>query len=126
MYGTFQQSNLRIELEASEERIRDSLLRPEQFRRWLFPQSFSSGLPDLLQLGTVFTSWIGPIAIQHQVETVDSNRLCLLMSQGIDGCHEWHWGDGWVQSTLEGVSLLPLNLGQTLSLLRLRQFLSQR
>ncbi|MEG5215625.1 hypothetical protein QUB48_07680 [Microcoleus sp. ARI1-A5] len=38
--------------------------------------------------------------------------------------HQWYWGDGWVQSRLEGVSLLPLNLGQTASLLRLREFLA--
>lgn len=123
MLGTFQQSHLRIEVEASEQQIGDSLLCVDQFRRWLAPQTFSAGLPDRLQPGTVFTSWIGPMAIRHQVDWVDSNGLRLLMSQGIDGVHEWHWGEGWVQSNLEGVSLLPLNLGQTLSLLRLRQHL---
>jgi hypothetical protein len=48
------------------------------------------------------------------------------LSQGIDGYHEWYWGDGWLQSRLEGISLLPLNLGQTLSLLKLRLFLSNQ
>lgn len=126
MLGTFQQSNLRIEVEASEQQIRDSLLCPAQFRFWLAPQTFSAGLPDRLHKGLVFTSWIGPIAIQHQVDMVEPNGLRLLTSQGIDGFHEWYWGDGWVQSSLAGVSLLPLNLGQTLSLLRLRQFLTQQ
>lgn len=32
-------------------------------------------------------------------------------------------GEGWVQSRLEGISILPLNLGQTLNLIRLRDFL---
>jgi hypothetical protein len=73
-----------------------------------------------------FTTWTGPVAIQHQVEVQDSNCLRLLLSQGIDGYHEWYWGEGWVQSRLEGVSLLPLNLGQTLNLLRLRQFLTAK
>ena len=68
-------------------------------------------------------STIGFISIQHTVDAVEANRLRFLLSQGIDGVHEWQWGEGWVQSRLEGVSLLPLNLGQTLSLVQLRQFL---
>jgi len=73
-----------------------------------------------------YTSWLGAIAVQHYVDQVDSNSLRLVLSKGIDGFHEWYWGDGWVQSRLEGVSLLPLNLAQSLSLLRLRQFLLTR
>lgn len=126
MLGNFQQSNLRIEVNATAEQIADSLLYPAQFKQWLFPQTFSSGLPDRLHSGLVFTSWIGPVPIQHQVDRVNANELQFLMSQGIDGFHQWHWGDGWVQSCLEGISLLPLNLGQTLSLLRLKQFLAMQ
>ncbi|OKH26802.1 hypothetical protein NIES593_01805 [Hydrococcus rivularis NIES-593] len=122
MFGTFQQSHLRIELEANESTIRDSLLNTSKLKQWLFPQRFSPGLPEKLHSGLVFTSWIGPFSIHHQVEVVDKNYLRLLLSQGIDGYHEWSWGEGWVQSRLEGISLLPLNLGQTLSLLRLREF----
>ncbi len=124
MLGTFQQSHLRIELNASETDLRDSLLCPERFRQWLWPQQFSAHLPEKLQPGTHFTSWIGPIAIQHYVEAADEHHLRMLLSQGIDGFHEWHWGEGWVQSRLEGISALPLNLGQTLSLARLKQFLT--
>lgn len=124
MLGQFQQSHLRIEVTASEAKIRDSLVCPDQFRQWLAPQTFSAGIPERLQKGTSFTSWIGPVAIRHQVDHVDDHSLRLLMYQGIDGFHEWYWGEGWVQSSLEGISLLPLNLGQTFSLLRLRQFLS--
>lgn len=58
------------------------------------------------------------------MEVASDNCLRLLLSEGIDGYHEWYWGDGWVQSRLEGISLLPLSLGQTFSLLRLRQFLT--
>lgn len=126
MLGPFQQSNLRIEIDASAQQIGDSLLRPDQFRRWLAPQTFSTGLPDRLQPGTTFMSWMGPIAIQHQVDLANSNQLRFILSQGIDGYHDWSWGEGWIQSRLEGVSLLPLNLGQTLSLVRLRQFLSSQ
>ncbi len=124
MLGNFQQSHLRIELAAPAETIGKSLLCPTQMYQWLWPQNFSSGLPEQLSSGLTFTSWVGPIAIQHQVDVADSNCLRLFLSQGIDGYHEWYWGEGWVQSRLEGISLLPLNLAQTFSLLRLRQFLT--
>ena len=61
--------------------------------------------------------------ITHR-DMAEQNCLRLLLSLGIDGFHEWYWGDGWVQSRLEGVSLLALNLEQTASLLRLREFLA--
>jgi hypothetical protein len=126
MLGTFQQSQLRIEVEASALAIKDSLLRPEELGKWLLGQRFSPGMPEQLHAGFQFTSWTGPVAIHHQVDVTGSNYVRLLLSQGIDGFHEWYWGDGWVQSRLEGVSMLPLNLGQTLSLLSLRQFLATK
>jgi len=125
MLGNFQLSNLRIEVEAEATVIRESLLRPNKLQQWLWPQRFDSNLPDELYNGLTFTSWIGPVAIQHQVDVAESNHLRLLLSQGIDGFHEWYWGNGWVQSRIEGVSLLPINLGQTLTLLRLREFLAE-
>jgi hypothetical protein len=100
------------------------LLRPSQLQQWLWPQQLSSGLPEEFSQGLTFTSWLGPVAVQHHVDIAEQNCLRLLLSQGIDGFHEWYWGDGWVQSRLEGVSLLPLNLGQTASLLRLREFVA--
>ena len=124
MLGTFQQSQIRIEVEASQTAIRDSLLRSVKLQQWLRLQRFAAGMPEELYQGLMFTSWAGPVAIQHQVDLTTPTSLRLLLSQGIDGFHEWYWGEGWVQSRLEGVSLLPLNLGQTLSLLSLRQFLA--
>jgi hypothetical protein len=126
MFGNFQQSQLRIEISASEQAIRDSLLTTANLRQWLWPQMLSSGLPDKLTTGLTFTSWLGLIPVQHQVLVANDQCLRLLLSQGIDGYHEWYWGDGWLQSRLEGISLLPLNLGQTLSLLKLRLFLSSQ
>lgn len=123
MLGTFQHSRLRIEVNASTERIRDSLLQPTLFQQWLWPQQFSHDLPMVLTSDTVFTVWMGPIAIQHEVDEVSDRHLRLILSQGIDGFHEWHWGDGWIQACLEGVSMLPLNAGQTVALFRLKQFL---
>lgn len=124
MLGIFQKSNLRIEIEASEALLRDSLQRPSQLQEWLWPERFSAGLPERLEPGLKFTSLIGPVEVQHYVDVAESNCLRLLLSKGVDGFHEWYWGDVWLQSRLEGVSILPLNLGQTLALLRLRQFLA--
>ncbi len=123
MLGTFQKSYIRVEIEAAETAIRDSLLRPSQLKIWLWPQSFSPGLPEQLSEGVKFESWFGLIEIQYYVDVVGVNCLRVILSQGIDGFNEWYWGDGWVQSRLEGISMLPLNLGQTFSLLRLRDFL---
>jgi hypothetical protein len=126
MFGKFQQSQIRIELEASAQAIHDSLLRPMQLEKWLPSGRFNSGMPEQLHPGFQFTSQIGPVAIGHQVDVANSNSLRLLLSQGIDGFHEWYWGEGWVQSRIEGVTILPLSLGQTLSLLSLRQHLGRR
>jgi hypothetical protein len=125
MLGNFQQSHLRIEIEANETSIRDSLLQVDKLTQWMWPQKFSKSLPDRLEEGLTFTSFLGPIEIDHQVQIANDSCLRLLLSKGIDGYHEWYWGDGWVQSRLEGVSALPLNLGQTLSLLRLRYFVAK-
>ena len=121
--GHFQISNLRIEIEASEASIQAALLRPACWQQWLWPQCISPGLPEQLESGIKFSSFLGPFTIQHQVEIAEQNCLQLILSQGIDGFHEWYWGEGWVQSRLEGVSLLPLNCAQTLNLIRLRHYL---
>jgi hypothetical protein len=123
MFGTFQQSNLRIELAATAIAVRHSLMKPAQLQQWLFPQTLSSGLPEMLTVGAQFTTSLGAIAVHHTVEQVSEQHLRLMLHQGIDGLHEWYWGDGWVQSRLEGISLLPLALGHSFTLLRLRQFL---
>jgi hypothetical protein len=122
MLGNFQQSNLRIEVNASEQMIKDSLLQSDRLKQWMWPQNFAS-LSGKLSPGDTFVSSLGLVEIEHKVDIVEDHSLRLLLSKGIDGFHEWHWGDGWLQSRLEGVSILPLNLGQTLSLFRLRQYL---
>jgi hypothetical protein len=124
MLGNFQKSQLRIEIQASATAIRESLLCPKQLEKWLPLGRFPSGMPEELHPGFEFTTKFGPIAIHHQVDIATPNTLRLLLSQGIDGFQEWYWGEGWVQSRLEGVTILPLSLGQTLSLVSLRQFLT--
>jgi hypothetical protein len=123
MLGNFQQSQIRIEIAASTDAIHDSLLIPAQLQKWLVGQSFSLGMPEKLTSGLDFTTSTGPVQIHHHVDVAKNNCLRLILSGGVDGFHEWYWGDGWVQSRLEGVSMLPLNLGQTVSLLSLREFL---
>ncbi|MGV2828990.1 hypothetical protein [Myxosarcina sp. GI1(2024)] len=125
MIGKFQQSHLRIEIEAQAEAIRDSLLVGEQLKQWMWPQRFTS-LPSRLKAGENFSSFLGFIEIEHRVDLVEDNCLRLLLSKGIDGYHQWYWGEGWIQSQLEGISIFPLNLAQSFSLLRLRQYLASR
>ncbi|MBU6229121.1 MAG: hypothetical protein KGQ93_05460 [Cyanobacteria bacterium REEB459] len=120
MFGTFQQTCLRIEVKASRETIRSALVKPERFRQWLWPQGFDPGLPAELVAGLSFTSHLGPLEIQHQVVEVSDHHLSMLLSGGIDGFHHWYWGDHWVQARLEGISVLPLNLGQNLAMIRLQ------
>lgn len=126
MFGTFQQAQLRIELEASATRIGDSILRPSEWPHWIGPQRFSANLPDRLVTGTTYTSWLGPLEIQHHVQWANDRGLSLILAGAIDGHHEWHWGDGWLQSRVEGVSMLPLRLGHVTSLLRLKAYLSRQ
>ncbi len=126
MLGNFQQSHIRIEVEAKEQTIRDSLLQTDNLSKWMSLSSFSADLPEKLTEGVTFTSSWGLVEIDHEVQIANDNCLRLLLSKSIDGYHEWYWGDGWVQSRLEGISLLPLNLGQTLNLMRLRQFLTSQ
>ena len=123
MFGNFQKSELRIEVPATASTIRDRLLSPPALTKWLFPQQMRFASQDPLTVGTKFQTSFGPVVVQTQVDRVNSQCLRLLLSQGIDGCHEWYWGEGWVQSRLEGISLLPLNLYQTATLFRLRQSL---
>ncbi|MFM7365986.1 MAG: hypothetical protein ACKO11_16115 [Cuspidothrix sp.] len=123
MLGTFQQSQIRLQISASADAIRDRILHPPQMQKWWLGQTFREEMPLELLPGFEFTTQIGPVPIHHHVQVVKPNCLRLLLSGGIDGFHEWYWGEGWIQSRLEGISLLPLNLGQTFALLSLRQFL---
>ncbi|MGB0564747.1 MAG: hypothetical protein ACPGVO_23565 [Spirulinaceae cyanobacterium] len=122
MLGQFQQSSLRIEVDATQAAIAAGLTQGKQLKKWLFPQQLEE-MPKQLKTGDRFTSRLGFVAVDHTVDVCNTNSLRLLLSGSIDGFHEWSWGDGWVQSRLEGVSLLPLNLGATASLWRLRYYL---
>jgi hypothetical protein len=123
MLGNFQRSELRIEVPATASKIRDKLLSPPALTKWLFPQRMSFPSQDSIGVGTKYRSTFGPIVVEYLVDRVDTQCLRLLLSNSIDGYHEWYWGEGWVQSRVEGISLIPLNLHQTTTLLRLRQAL---
>jgi hypothetical protein len=120
MLGNFQHSQLRIEVGAASSTIRQQLTTPARLRQLLFPMQFVFQGEDLLRADAVFTSTWGPIRVEHRVDWVGEQGIRLILNTGIDGYQEWCWGDGWVQSRLEGISLLPLNLIQTANLLRLR------
>jgi hypothetical protein len=120
MLGNFQHSHLRIEVAAAGQTIRQQLLTPARLRQWLFPMQFSFTSEDLLRSDAVFSSNLGLVTVEHRVDWVSDQGIRLILNTGIDGYQEWCWGDGWVQSRLEGISLLPLNLIQTTNLFRLR------
>jgi hypothetical protein len=124
MFGTFQESAIRIEVTVAAADIQKSLVQPQHFRQWLWPQTLSPDLPDVLARGVSFTSHLGGITLDHQVDQVTDHSLRLLVAGAMDGFHEWQWGEGWVQSRLEGISMLPLNLAHTAQLWRLQQFLT--
>lgn len=123
MFGIYQQSNLRVEIDATMSQLHQSLTQSDRLRQWLWPQQFSENLKSPLEVGQSFSSYVGPIRIEHTVETLSDTSIRFLLHAGVDGFHEWYWGDGWVQSRLEGISTLPLNIAQTTSLLRLRLYL---
>lgn len=123
MFGSFQRSLLRLEVTATAPDIELHLTRTDRLNQWIWPPL--TDLPSsALEVGQVFTRSLGPIHIHHQVVHRGHQDLRLILSGGVDGYHEWAWGDGWLQSRLEGVSLLPLNGVHTLTLLRLRQVLT--
>lgn len=124
MFGIYQQSSLRIEIDATVDQLRQGLTQPDQLRQWLWPQQFSDSFKAPIQVGQSFSSYVGPIRIDHTISEYSDHAIRFLLHRGVDGFHEWHWGDGWVQSRLEGVSTLPLNIAQTTSLLRLQLFLA--
>ncbi len=124
MLGTFQSSHLRIEVPASTDQLRDYLTQPAQLRQWLWPLQIQTG-GDRLHVGDTFTSEFLWLKLEHRVELLTAERLVLVLRQAIEGWQEWSWGDGWVQSCIEGVTPLPLELGQTLLLWRLKSVLSK-
>lgn len=124
MFGNFQQSQLRIEIDASAAELSRAVLNTDHLRRWMLPHIISGDLPKTLVTGVTFTSWLGPVAVEHRVEHVETDAVQLVLSGAIDGCHEWYWGEGWIQSRLEGISLAPLHFGNTSALLRLKTYLA--
>jgi hypothetical protein len=124
MFGKFQQSEIRIEVNASAKIIRDSLTKKENLIKWLPQLSLNNEIPEELTPGVKFTNWVGLIPVKHEVQFCNAQCLRFILGQGIDGYHEWYWGENWVQSRLEGVTFLPLNLGQTFTLLSLRDFVN--
>ncbi|BAQ65984.1 hypothetical protein [Geminocystis sp. NIES-3709] len=124
MLGKFQKSELRIEVKVEETVFRDCLLDISKLKQWFFPLKFKKNSINKLSEGDTFSFYLGLIEIKNKVDFIDNNCIRLILSGGIDGYQEWCWGDGWIQSRLEGISLLPLNLGQTVNLLRLKSFAS--
>jgi hypothetical protein len=120
MLGNFQQTQIRIEVAATATAIRQQLLSPACLRHWLAPAKLSLENDDLLRVQSNFSIELGLVKVDQLVSVASIDSLRLILSVGIDGYQEWYWGDGWLQSRLEGISMLPLGLLQTANLTRLR------
>ncbi|MBE9221240.1 hypothetical protein IQ215_00880 [Cyanobacterium stanieri LEGE 03274] len=126
MLGKFQSSQLRIEIEAGENILRQSILEVDSLKRWFFPLGLDKQLSSSLTKGARFKAYVGLAEINHEVKCIENNCICFILSGAIDGYQEWCWGDGWVQSSLEGVSLLPLKLGHSFNLFKFREFVGYK
>ncbi|NJL97452.1 MAG: hypothetical protein HC924_00765 [Synechococcaceae cyanobacterium SM2_3_2] len=125
MLGSFQQSTLRLEMDASAATLERCLKETALLRQWLWPQQLQEGIPEQLQTGIEFESWIGPVRIGHRVEQCFANQLQVSLWGGVDGMSEWVWGNGWAQLRVEAISLMPLSPGVLLSLGQLQAFAPQ-
>lgn len=125
MFGTFQQSTIRVQVVAEASTIRRCLTEFALLRRWAWMQNFPHQLSGQMREGLQFDSFFGPVQFGHRVATLDDDTLDLVLWGGVDGNNRWHWGDGWVQSTIAGVSPLPLGLGQTALLDSLSRFAAE-
>jgi len=123
MLGFYQHSQDRLVVNASRQQIEHSLTDAEQIQTWIRPQALDPNFPMVLTPGVIYKSAWGVITIAHEVTELNDRCLKLVLSEGIDGFHYWHWDDGWLESRLEGVSLLPLTLLHHYVLFRLRSFL---
>ncbi|UFP93027.1 hypothetical protein [Gloeobacter morelensis] len=122
MFGTFQQSTVRVQVAANGAILKRCLTEFALLRRWAWTQRYPDSLPTVIDAGLEFDSYAGPVKLSHKVGALTDNRLEMVLWDGVDGYSRWLWGDGWVQSTIEGVSLLPLALGQTILLDSLARF----
>lgn len=121
MLGTLQSSTVRIEVDATAAQLRQCLTDPATMTRWLWPLELADPNAAELQVGDRFTTRVGPLEFGHEVKELAEGHLTLILWGGLDGWNEWLWGEGWVQLRAEGVSLLPLKLGQSVMLQQLRE-----
>ena len=122
MFGRMQVATVRVAVDVSAEQLSRYLTDTTLLRRWVWPQQLEAGGPEHLSEGAEFYSRWGPARIGHQVRALGNDRMVLALWGAIDGWNEWRWGDGWVQLHVEGVSLLPLQIGLNVALHSLQRF----
>lgn len=126
MLGSFYTCQLRLEVPLSAAAIRPWLTEGDRLGQWLWPLTpHTEGGEPVIQLreGDRFATGIAPLRLHHEVITLGEDHLRLRLSGAIDGYHEWCWGDRWLQSHLEGISLLPCGLLHNALIWQLRQHL---
>ncbi|WP_026100750.1 hypothetical protein [Synechococcus sp. PCC 7336] len=126
MFGKLQTATVRVAVKAPAPVLARCVTEAALLRQWVWPQRLDDRLPLQLELGSQFDSHLGPLHIGHQVEALEGDRMVLTLWGAIDGWNEWRWGNGWVQLHVEGVSLLPLRLGLSVTLNRLGAFARQQ
>lgn len=91
MFGSYQSSELRIEVTATTTEIEASLIQPKRLKQWLWPQQLglvnATDIP--LSVGQTFESNLGLVKTRHEVETLQASGIRFLLSGSIDGFHEW-------------------------------------
>jgi hypothetical protein len=125
MLGTFQTHALRLRVPAQKDQIKAALTDLDKVRQWASPQRFPSEI-ERLEEGTVFSSFTGPIEINHRVVHLSEDMMEFVFWGAIDGTSLWRWDDGWFQQQVYGITLVPLALAQTLFLHKLKIFLEAK
>jgi len=125
MLGCFQTTTLKLQVTASTAEITEHLINPELIRRWAWPQEYPGDLPRFTP-GLTFISSVGALFLGHRVEECSAGNLKIVLWGAVDGFSQWAWGDGWLEQTTTGISLLPLALAQRQLLNQLVSFLQVR
>ncbi|WP_287127726.1 hypothetical protein [Candidatus Cyanaurora vandensis] len=125
MLGFFQTTTLRQTVPATAPVIAEHLQSVPLIRQWAWPQQYPM---DVLRLcpGLTFTSYLGPLAIGHRVETATDSELRMVLWGAVDGFSVWQWGEGWLTQTTTGITVIPLQLGQRQLLNQLVRFLQTK
>ncbi len=125
MLGLLQTARLKLEVRALAPVIAEHLTQVALIRQWAWPQEYPGAIGRLI-VGGEFTSYLGLLSIGHRVTRCDEGHLEMLLWGAVDGLSYWQWGNGWLEQTTTGVTLIPLIPAQQQLLKQLQHFLDSR